>query len=553
MSLKILAISNVNIAVLEKSMKRKGFDVVEIQGYNVWQQVLLDESSPLYKAQPDVALLLLDGTELFEDYSAEFEQFVNNIAAVICKAANAMRSVKFLVSDIDIIPSSIKPLKNDMKERVCEQIWTRKLKEISDKYSNIYVFPLKEVVESIGRDNFYSKKMWYLSSDRLSFSASKILTEKVSQLIRFFEKTRKKCLVLDLDNTLWGGVIGEDGIEGIILSEHKEGARYYDFQKRIKEIKETGVILAICSKNNMEEVETAFKHSSMVLHKNDFAVIKANWEEKYKNIKEIANELNIGLDSIVYIDDNPVEREKVKLQLPMLTVPDFPEDTENLSSFAKEIYNKYFYIFDLFEEDKKRTEMYNQNRQREEAKSLYNNLDDYLKSLEMVMKIKIADEADVPRISQLTQKTNQFNLTTIRYAENQILDLIKSDDYILFVGSVTDKYGDNGKCVLVIIRKRDDQESEIETFLMSCRVMGRKIETAMLQFIEKYLMQHGVKSLTARYIQTQKNTPVAMFYENHGYSIISTNENEKIYRKELKQKIPWQKDNFVDVIFQNKY
>jgi len=395
--------------------------------------------------------------------------------------------------------------------------------------------------------------MWYLSSDRLSFSASKILTEKVSQLIRFFEKTRKKCLVLDLDNTLWGGVIGEDGIEGIILSEHKEGARYYDFQKRIKEIKETGVILAICSKNNMEEVETAFKHSSMVLHKNDFAVIKANWEEKYKNIKEIANELNIGLDSIVYIDDNPVEREKVKLQLPMLTVPDFPEDTENLSSFAKEIYNKYFYIFDLFEEDKKRTEMYNQNRQREEAKSLYNNLDDYLKSLEMVMKIKIADEADVPRISQLTQKTNQFNLTTIRYAENQILDLIKSDDYILFVGSVTDKYGDNGKCVLVIIRKRDDQESEIETFLMSCRVMGRKIETAMLQFIEKYLMQHGVKSLTARYIQTQKNTPVAMFYENHGYSIISTNENEKIYRKELKQKIPWQKDNFVDVIFQNKY
>jgi len=553
LSLKILAISNVNIAVLEKSMKRKGFDVVEIQGYNVWQQVLLDESSPLYKAQPDVALLLLDGTELFEDYSAEFEQFVNNIAAVICKAANAMRSVKFLVSDIDIIPSSIKPLKNDMKERVCEQIWTRKLKEISDKYSNIYVFPLKEVVESIGRDNFYSKKMWYLSSDRLSFSASKILTEKVSQLIRFFEKTRKKCLVLDLDNTLWGGLIGEDGIEGIILSEHKEGARYYDFQKRIKEIKETGVILAICSKNNMEEVETAFKHSSMVLHKNDFAVIKANWEEKYKNIKEIANELNIGLDSIVYIDDNPVEREKVKLQLPMLTVPDFPEDTENLSSFAKEIYNKYFYIFDLFEEDKKRTEMYNQNRQREEAKSLYNNLDDYLKSLEMVMKIKIADEADVPRISQLTQKTNQFNLTTIRYAENQILDLIKSDDYILFVGSVTDKYGDNGKCVLVIIRKRDDQESEIETFLMSCRVMGRKIETAMLQFIEKYLMQHGVKSLTARYIQTQKNTPVAMFYENHGYSIISTNENEKIYRKELKQKIPWQKDNFVDVIFQNKY
>jgi len=553
LSLKILAISNVNIAVLEKSMKRKGFDVVEIQGYNVWQQVLLDESSPLYKAQPDVALLLLDGTELFEDYSAEFEQFVNNIAAVICKAANAMRSVKFLVSDIDIIPSSIKPLKNHMKERVCEQIWTRKLKEISDKYSNIYVFPLKEVVESIGRDNFYSKKMWYLSSDRLSFSASKILTEKVSQLIRFFEKTRKKCLVLDLDNTLWGGVIGEDGIEGIILSEHKEGARYYDFQKRIKEIKETGVILAICSKNNMEEVETAFKHSSMVLHKNDFAVIKANWEEKYKNIKEIANELNIGLDSIVYIDDNPVEREKVKLQLPMLTVPDFPEDTENLSSFAKEIYNKYFYIFDLFEEDKKRTEMYNQNRQREEAKSLYNNLDDYLKSLEMVMKIKIADEADVPRISQLTQKTNQFNLTTIRYAENQILDLIKSDDYILFVGSVTDKYGDNGKCVLVIIRKRDDQESEIETFLMSCRVMGRKIETAMLQFIEKYLMQHGVKSLTARYIQTQKNTPVAMFYENHGYSIISTNENEKIYRKELKQKIPWQKDNFVDVIFQNKY
>jgi FkbH-like protein len=343
--------------------------------------------------------------------------------------------------------------------------------------------------------------------------AEKVLEQYINRCVDSVKGKRKKCMVLDLDNTLWGGVVGEVGMEGIELSDYKEGARYKDFQKKLKEIKDLGIILAVVSKNNFDDaIKVIREHKHMVLKEEDFVALKINWDLKSQNIRDLSEELNIGLDSIVFIDDNPVERESVKRELPEVTVPGFPQDTSELLNFAVELYHNYFYTLDITDEDTVKTEIYRQNMKRRDAQKSSASYEDFLKSLETKIEIRRISAENVQRAAQLTQKTNQFNLTTKRYSEQELLALIDEEGFEGFVAYVSDRFGDNGMVSVVITKRKTDTEIELDTFLLSCRVMGRFIEEQIIGFIEDLYKKSGYKRLVTYYKPTEKNAPVKDFF-----------------------------------------
>ena len=268
----------------------------------------------------------------------------------------------------------------------------------------------------------------------------------------------------------------------------------------------------------------------MVLRKNDFVAIKANWEPKPVNIEALSKELNLGLDSFVFIDDNPVEREAVKIALPQVIVPEFPKDTAALEKFAIEIGRKYFPTLKLTTEDAKKTEQYQMEHQRSELKKSALSLEEYLKSLEMKLTIREIEENDITRAAQLTQKTNQFNLTVRRYTESDIRKMKNSPDHIIWIGELEDKFGSYGKVILAIV-KLEEKKAVIDTFLMSCRVMGRNVERDFLAYIEEELTRNGIKEIVGEYVPTQKNSVVNSFWKNRGY--LDCDEDKVLWTKNL--------------------
>ena len=328
---------------------------------------------------------------------------------------------------------------------------------------------------------------------------------------------RKKCLVLDLDNTLWGGVLGEDGIDGIQVDGDYPGKAYHYWQEGIKEIERKGIILAICSKNNQTDVEALFAAREMSLSLKDFACTRINWNDKATNIREIAQELNIGLDSMVFVDDNPTERELIRQQLPMISVPEWPAQPYELPMFYAQLVNDYFSVYTLTDEDKKKTEQYRQNANRAQAQAQFADMEDFLRSLEMQLTIREATEVTIPRIAQMTQKTNQFNLTTKRYTEDDIRSLLAKGAKIWTL-AVEDRFGDNGITGLMILIPESGWS--IDTLLMSCRVLGKGIEEAFF----KTVISRYEGALTAQYIPTAKNEQVADFYDRMGLKLERTND-----------------------------
>jgi FkbH-like protein len=297
-----------------------------------------------------------------------------------------------------------------------------------------------------------------------------------------------------------------------------------------------GILLAVCSKNNYEDAMEAIRgHKHMVLKEEDFVCFKINWEPKAKNIAEIAAELNIGIDSLVFVDDNPVERDSVRENFPEVAVPEFPKDTSNLEAFAHEIYREFFYTLDNTVEDKQKTKMYKDNVLRSNERSGSANLESFFKGLKMKITIRQVNSDDEKRATELTQKTNQFNLTTKRYTERQIHALMISKDYLMYIASVSDKYGDNGKVVLVIV-KVEGTVALIDSFIMSCRVMGRFIEDQIIGFIEDDLKFRGVEIVKASFTATKKNKPVVGFYDRLRYELIKDENEQKDYMLKISEK-----------------
>jgi FkbH-like protein len=344
---------------------------------------------------------------------------------------------------------------------------------------------------------------------------------------------RKKCIILDCDNTLWGGVVGEDGIAGIKLGEDYPGVCYVSFQKLLAEAASRGVILAVVSKNNEADITEVWqKHHKNILNSSHFASFRINWDNKIGNIKSVADELNISTDSMVFFDDNPVERDLVKKYLPEVIVPDFPAQPYELVKFFWNVYNKYFFTYSLSKEDLNKAAQYKENVLRESEKNSFENLDEYLNSLRIEVNVLRASESNISRIAQMTQKTNQFNLTTRRYTEERIRELISSGAYI-YCADVKDKFGDNGITVAGIFVPSSKETIEVDSYLLSCRILGRKIEIATMQYILNHFRYLGYKEVNARFIPTSKNLIAADYLESLGFELSRNESGTKHYHLNL--------------------
>jgi len=376
-------------------------------------------------------------------------------------------------------------------------------------------------------------------SPKLAKQFDLFFTQKINAIFGI----RKKCLVLDLDNVLWGGILGEDGLNKIKLGDSYPGNAFMLFQKYVKQIKNQGVILAICSKNNFNDVNELWeKHPDMILTKEDFASLRINWDDKAKNIKEIAEELNIGLESLVFIDDNPRERELVKSLLPEVTIPEFPIKPYLLLDFITNVYKDYFQIYSLTEEDKIKTQQYFHNAKRKKLKRKSINLSEYIQGLNINIKFELANNLNIARIAQMTQKTNQFNLTTKRYTETDINKMI-STGAMVSCARISDKFGDNGITAASIIKfNNEKQEASIDSFMLSCRILGRGIENEFLKIILNTLFKKGIRTIFAVFIPTLKNEQTENFYNEFGFTVIEEKDGIKIYKLVLKETLKFDKN-----------
>ena len=336
---------------------------------------------------------------------------------------------------------------------------------------------------------------------------------------------RKKCIVLDLDNTLWGGILGEDGVDGIQIGGDYPGKAYSYWQRALLQLSCTGVILAVCSKNNEADVLEAWeKNPHMVLRREHFSATRINWQDKASNISDIATELNIGLDSMVFLDDNPAERELVKQLLPQVEVPDFPDKPYQLMPFFKRLVDKYFRIYSVTQEDLAKTEQYRSNALRRAEQSRFADLNQFLYSLDMQLEVIPADEHNLPRIAQMTQKTNQFNLTTRRYSEADVQQCLDQGWHIYCV-RVSDRFGDNGITGAIFLQPVGGEEVNIDSLLLSCRILGKGIEDAFVKTVLNLMRLDGYRKLTADYIPTAKNRQTADFYDRLGMTCVGVDDD----------------------------
>lgn len=406
------------------------------------------------------------------------------------------------------------------------------LRDALQRQSNAYFVDLNACLIRIGARNFYDPRYWHIGKAPYSREALQEIAQEVFKYLRPLKSKNKKCLVLDCDHVLWGGTIGEDGLAGIKLGKTYPGSAYYEFQQEILNLYHRGVILALCSKNNEEDVWEVFqKHPEMVLQKEHIATAQINWRDKATNLKQIAADLNIGLDSLVFMDDSDFEIHLIRQVLPEVAVIPLPRDRaveyrEILASCG------LFDTLTLSEEDRNRGMMYRAEAARKQLQRESINLESYYASLEMVLEIRLADEFSIPRIAQLTQKTNQFNLTTRRYSDADIQRLRESNSADVIYLRLRDRLGDSG-IVGVCILKYEADRAILDSFLLSCRVLGRGVEEAFLIQCLKRAKLKGSKVVIGEYKPTAKNGQVKDFYLNQAFKAIGVTDQVYSFQMDL--------------------
>ncbi len=411
---------------------------------------------------------------------------------------------------------------NQLKEFVSQL--NEHLKLALLEHGNGFYIDNSLAIDTLSPAKYYDPIGFTHTKSLYSLPALKMIASNLFRVVQALEGKSKKCIILDADNTLWKGIIGEDGIENIDISSGFEA-----LQEVLLNLHKQGVLLTLCSKNNSQEVMDVLQnHPKMLIKKQHLAATRINWNNKADNIVEIAKELNIGLDSLVFIDDNPFEINLINQTLPEIT-------TINLSEFKELDYAGLLKDSELFsplpvtKEDSNRTEMLQNESFRKETFGEFADINSYLKSLEMHLHIVRCAGENIPRIAQLTQKTNQFNLTGKRYSEDEIKEFISVEGNYIFYVEVTDRFGNLGITGVCILRKKSTKTSEIDTFLLSCRIIGREIENAFLQTILNYAFNAGIVEIKAFYIPTKKNLQTLLFFENNGFDLTEEKENYKSY------------------------
>tara|TARA_S200000501_G_scaffold376862_1_gene433154 strand:+ start:5095 stop:6879 length:1785 start_codon:yes stop_codon:yes gene_type:complete len=518
-----------------------------IPGFNQYENEIYNEKGKFYKFNSDALIFLLRIEDLLPKVTnfnkdLPISEMVNPL---IDKIENTIKTIKSN-SSLEIffsnflypkfIVRNISDHHSPLGQINLVNTINSKLNHLSKKIQGLYIFDFFKVASEFGTNNIFDEKLNYYASIPYNVDFLKYKANKLSQYINTLINGRKKCLVLDLDNTLWGGIIGEDKLGGIKLGNNYPGNVYLEIQKTIKEIGKTGVLLAINSKNNFKDAEEVFeKHPNSMLKLGDFASIQINWDEKQKNMIKIAEELNIGTDSFVFIDDNPVEIGAINFSCPEITTLQF--EIDNPINNLKKIREMIFFTFlKITDEDVLKTKQYQQQAKRSRLRKVFNNAEDFFKSLDINITISECDKFSIPRISQLTMKTNQFNLTTKRYKESDIHKFYKDPNSHVYYLSVKDNIGDYG-IVGVFIGFALDEKIIIDAFLMSCRVIGREIENAFLAQVISFLSKKGYQKIEGEYIQSKRNSLVKDFYKKLGFKMV-----ENLWLLELPYEIkvpPW--------------
>lgn len=523
---KVALLSNITVDLIIGKLHRK-YSFYQPEGFDTWVQESINPASELYSDNFDAVIVLLDGTEArgwksTDDGRERILLWKQALGALVKK----IKSAPIFVSTIDIRENRIKSLSERRIKYELENDWYQYVQKLVESHGNIYIFDLADTIVDLGRNQFYSNKMWYMSNMPYSREGLNAVSKEIDRALSSAFESRRKIIALDLDNTLWGGVIGEDGLDGIELANHKEGQRYYDFQRQLLEMKNRGILLAVNSKNNEEDAENAIQnHPSMLLRDTDFVSRKINWKNKAANLKALEKELNLTEGSFIFIDDNPLERETVKGICSETAVPEFPEDSTELLSFAENIWLEYCRPLRILGDDLKKTEMYQVEAKRKQELSESLNLDDYIRKLDIVADIHRMQDSELDRVVQLINKTNQFNLTTKRYTKAEVEEIAANPDNVIYVIYISDKYGESGLSSVVILENKASQMI-IDTFLMSCRVMGRKLEEVIMN---ELATKYAGKNIIGEYIPTAKNVPVKELYDRLGFTVKSDKNGHKIY------------------------
>ena len=513
--MKTALLSNVNMDFVLRMLKEET-EVYQGEGYGNELGLLLNTASSYHAFSPQITFIVLDYLELLEhDLDAlEAERRVADWFSLF--EGTIDKTTSYYISDAYLWGVEMDVVFDAGLKLRLEQLWQSRLEQLCADHSNVHIFPYRKMIASMGEENAFSTKMWYMGKILLSRDAQQRLCNLILEYIGLEMRTPKKVLLLDLDNTLWGGIAGENDHTPITLSDDHAGLAYKNLQRVILQMQKQGVILGIVSKNNMEDAQVILeKHPHMVLRPEHFAIQKINWEQKHTNILNIAKELNLGVDSFVFFDDNETERALVQQMLPDVVVPDFPKKAEDLAPAMVRIHKEYFAKSYLTKEDLEKTEQYAANVKRASMQETIADFDDYLRQLEIVV-TAVNPKRNAERFLQLMNKTNQFNLTTQRYTMEVLQQILEDSQKRKYLYGVADRFGDNGLVAAVIVDLHG-VVPVIEEFAMSCRVMGKRVEQAILDDVEKKLAAEGFERLHGIYIPTAKNKPVAGLYEQLGY------------------------------------
>lgn len=501
--------------------------------YNQVERMVMDPSSDLYQHNADYTVVFQSTHKLLDKYNglSEAEQLSLaqgrlDFVKTICESVSG-KIIYYNYPEID--NAVFGSYSNKVSSSFVYQL--RKLNfelmNLAQDYKNLFICDIASLQNKYGRDWMFDSNIYVSTEMLLSLDCLPYIASRTLDIIQSVEGVFKKCLILDLDNTVWGGVVGDDGWENIQVGHGLGiGKAFTEFQGWVKSLKNRGIIICVCSKNDEDKAKEPFeKNPEMVLKLDDISVFVANWENKADNIRTIQQILNIGFDSMVFLDDNPFERNMVRENVPGVTVPELPEDPGE--------YLEYLYSLNLFETasyssaDKDRTSQYQVESKRVAASKKFTNEADYLKSLDMVSEVSGFNKFNTPRVAQLSQRSNQFNLRTVRYTEEQITAIENNPKQKGFAFTLKDKFGDNGLIAVVILNEQDNDILFVDTWFMSCRVLKRGMENFTLNTIVSWAKEHGYKKIIGEYLPTLKNGMVKEHYPNLGFSKIEGVDTEQ--------------------------
>jgi FkbH-like protein len=536
-SLRIALLSSSTIehlipAIEIAAFRRRILLQIYLAPFGQYRQDILNSQSELYTFKPDVVLFALDAAAVPPplELMASAEQVEERIRGQIenwRSLWDLLTQKGFTVIHQNIVAPNRMVLGHlDASIPGTPQYWYASLNHAlltSANKAGILLFDMERLASQIGKEQWLDDPMWHHAKQPFSPHWALFYAEHLARLLAGIRGLSKKCLILDLDNTLWGGVIGDDGLDKIEVGQGTGvGEAFLAFQLYARQLKERGVILAVCSKNTEAIAQQPFKdHPDMVLRLEDFAIFVANWEDKASNLRQIAEQLRLGLDSFVFFDDNPAERDLIRQTLPMVEVPEVPEDPALYVSCLSNA--GYFEAITFTRDDAQRSAQYSANRMRESVPTSAQDLQSFLKSLQMKMTVAPFDNVSRPRVAQLINKSNQFNLTTRRYTEPQV-ELMEHDPNLLtFQVRLEDIYGDNGLISVIILKPMEGKEIPsgswlFDTWLMSCRVLGRQVEQEVLNVIVSQAKRRAATHLWGEYIPTAKNALVRDHFEKLGFT-----------------------------------